>query len=866
MVQTCRRCARVNPEDAAYCYFDGIALGGPVANGGPILTGAQTFHSPFTLASGRTCGNFDELALACQENWAEALELLQQGYLESYLGSLGRADLALAVREAARFPDRDRGLDQFLAKLPSNVVAPPRLEVEPTELNLGQLQPGEDRHFGLNLTNQGMRLLYGSVSCDCGWLTVGEAPGAPQKLFQFKHELDVPVHVRGQLLRARNRVFEGRLIVESNGGTATALVRVEVPVKPFPEGVLAGARSPRQAAEMAKAAPKEAAPFFENGAMARWYQDNGWTYPVQGPAATDVGAIQQFFEALGLTKAPKVEISEQAVHLRGTVGVPLQHELELRTVEKRAVYARGASSQGWLEVGRPRLSGRTATIPLLIPAVPDREGETLQATVRILTNGNQRFKVKVTLEVIGSFSFDTEAPMALPAESAPASSTATTMPAPARETVPAPATLRARALSFARRWIHAVPALVLALALSGVVIWDLAYPPSGEDGTLSPYVLDDPEPHLGVKFSPTMRFGLLMLKDKDPLDKDRFKRLTMEEDGRTNNTCIRLDGHENLFGLPPGDWARGKAGPLKQVKLDRGRRGWMSSWWYNQEKVLVRQTVEIVPGGQSRVLDTCLVHYLIENRDTIPHDVGIRVMIDTFIGSEDGVPFVIPGQPGFLETKRVFEQKEIPDFIEALERPNPADPGAIAHLAPKIPGVKIQRDDPEPEAIDNLVVCRWPGNSEKRWQWDYEPMNEPPNAPKDSCVVLYGPENRMAPGERRALAFTYGLGRIASGGGELGLTAGGSFQPGKVFTVVAFVKDSQEGQKVKLLLPKGLSLAPGADGEEQQQEQTVAKAKHYGQVSWRVQADKEGSFPLEVVSGGQTEHYRIQIKRAGLFN
>src|SRR5262249_48270132 len=208
-----------------------------------------------------------------------------------------------------------------------------------------------------------MRLLYGSVVADCKWLTLGEAAGG-QKLFQFGSDTVIPVHVRGQHLRAGNKPIEGRLVVESNGGTVNVVVRAEVPVKPFPPGVLQGATSPRQVAEKAKASPKEAALLFENGAVAGWFKDNGWTYPVQGPSASGLGAVQQFFEALGLTPAPKVRVSDNSLSFAGVVGQELQRSIEVKTDEKRPVYAHAVSDAPWLTVGRAQLNGRTATIPL----------------------------------------------------------------------------------------------------------------------------------------------------------------------------------------------------------------------------------------------------------------------------------------------------------------------------------------------------------------------------------------------------------------------------------------------------------------------------------------------------------------------
>jgi hypothetical protein len=838
----------------------------------------HAFQSPFTFPSGKSCRDFDELGLACQDNWAETLELLQQGYLENFLGNLGRADLALAAREAARFPDRDRGLDQLLARMPGNAIEPPRLEVEPTEVNLGQMKPGEDRELELHLANKGMRLLYGSVTCDnCVWLGLGDAPGATEKLFQFTHDLDLSLHVRGKLLQASRKPHEGRLLIESNGGTATVIVRADVPVKPFPDGLLAGAQSPREVADLAKehlrSHLKETAALFENGAVAQWYRDNGWTYPVHGPVAEGAAAVQQFFDALGLSRPPRVEISDETVTLRGHVGVPLEYVVEVTAHERRPIYAHGTSDQPWLEVGRARLDPRSAglTIPLVVPAVPDREGETLRANVTIVANGKQRLTVPVTLEVGGNLNFG-PVPPGLGAVDI------ITAPEPPKPVLakpqPEPVLSHSKVPVLGKQWLHAIPAVALGLALFVVVLLDLRGPLkssalNAESGE-SAWILEDPEPRIGVSFNKRRRFGIQMLKERDPTEPEKNKRLTLGEDGWSNNTCIRLDGHENLFGQEPGEWARDPETrrSLKVIEWKvKNRHRWTSTWNYSQEKVLVRQTVEIVPNMQTHVLDTCLVHYRIDNHDTVSHKVGLRVMIDTFIGANDGVPFVIPGQPGLLETKKVFGQKEIPDYIEALERPNLTDPGTIAHMGLKLaPDIKIQRDDPELDALVRLVVCRWPDNKDKRWKWDYEAMNAVPEK-KDSCVVLYWDEELMEPGANRSMAFTYGLGRMSSSGaGSLGLTVGGSFQPGKVFTVTAYVKEPKEGQKVKLILPGSLTLAPRDGDEEQMEEKVVEQSKDYSQVSWRVKANQEGTFTLEVASGRDLERVRIQIKKAGLFD
>jgi hypothetical protein len=300
MAQTCAQCSRANPAEALYCHYDGSILPGHGRGGAGLHPALEPFPSPLVFPSGRTCLNFDQLLRCCHEDWAGAVNVLRQGDLERFFAALGRADLALAARAAARLPDGDRGLDQLLAKLPSQTPQVPRLHLASLILDLGAVRAGEDRRAELCLTNRGTRLLYGSVTSDCLWLTLGDAPGAAKKVFQFNRERAIPVQVRGRYLRASHQPLEGQLSVESNAGSATVLVRASVAPQTFPNGVLAGARNPRQLVDRARAAPREAAALFDSGAVAAWYRQNGWPYPVPGPRASGLDALRQFLKVLGL--------------------------------------------------------------------------------------------------------------------------------------------------------------------------------------------------------------------------------------------------------------------------------------------------------------------------------------------------------------------------------------------------------------------------------------------------------------------------------------------------------------------------------------------------------------------------------------
>jgi hypothetical protein len=883
MAQICGKCAFANPPDAAYCYNDGALLEGHTAQGGALARGSQPFPSQFVFPSGQACGTFDQLAVACQDHWQEAADLLREGYLASFLSGLGRADLAAAAEEAARFPDADRGLDQLLARLPSKVLESPKLKAEPADVNLGIVPMGGDRHFELHLSNLGGRLLYGSVGSDSKWLTLGEAPGNARKLFQLRGEAAVAVQVRGQHLRAGNKPLEGQLLVDSNGGKATVRVRVEVPARPFPRGVLAGAATPREVAVKAKQAPKEAALLFEDGSVAHWYKDNGWTYPVQAPTASGLGAVQQFFEALGLASAPKVEVAEKSVALYGTAGQALQHPLEVRTREKRPVWAWGTSDQPWLDVGRATLNGRLATLPLVIRSVPDRPGETLEATVNVTANGNQRLAVPVTLLVgPGSpFAFTDDAPVAaVPVEvpPAPAAQPVPGVPVGSLATGPPPAAPAATpALTLAprarpgrgRAWVHLLPAGLLLFALLVTVFRDLLL-----GGAASDNVPVDPHVRVRIGFdyrSPdngaadvgnTMSFGVATVDPEDP-DQPKPKRLTYDLRGRTNSVVVRIDDKDHVFGHTDGRWA----GPPKNV----GRWGGKKATWVFDQRVAVTQTVELVPGepqvvggAYKRLLDTCLVYYTVENQDDQKHTVGLRFLLDTYIGRNDGVPFTVPGQPGLVDEKADYKgPAEVPDFVQVLENADLKDPGTVAQVNLRLGG-KL-------EAPERVSLTHWPGRRNDLWiKFDVPvvPMATPLEKDEgqgDSAVVLYwGPRDLEAHGVRE-VGFTYGLGSMATGTtGRLGISVGGALVVHNELTVVGLVTKPAPGETVTLELPEGLTLAAGTPATQPVPPRGASKRP--SPVTWRVQANRPGDFDITVRSNvGPVQERRITIRARPLF-
>ncbi len=971
MGRVCRTCSRVNPPEAFYCYHDGVVLDGHALNGGPIAVGAQPFMTPFVFPSGRACRNFDELVLACDTEWAVAQNLLQSDFFSGFFRGLGRADLAMAAHQFAKSPDHDRALDEFLGKLPCTHREPAKLFAQPLELNLGQISRGRDHRFILHMENQGGGLLFGTVLCqDTNWLSIGDGTAAsPQRIFQCRLDATLPINLVAKNLRAGGKPLEGHLNILSNGGNLSVIVRCEVPPLPYPDNILVGALTPRQIAEKAKVAPREAAPLFESGAVARWYESNGWTYPVQGPPASGLGAVQQFFEALGLTTPPKVEISEQRIQLRGPPGASLEYTLHLQAVEKRPVFAHATTSTPWVQIGRVQLGGQKAKISVRVPSVPALPGEQLQAKIHVTANGNQRFVVELALTVDGRASPRGAHPGAIPvldmsdvmaaapvlamhaaaplevvsgarvvppvrhpalasdpsyvgnhvpllqaveiADEPPLVEAVlapqpfrpftTTPHPPRREEYPA-AVAPPGASFFASCAGALLPLGLIGLALLITLIHDLlVQAPVIEGGGLGQVI--DPVPYIAVQFhdglkaddvkrempEPSMRFGIVMTRETDPKDRTKFKRLTFDDWGRTNNTVLRIDGNDFLFGYAPGAWVD-REQKLGKDSTGRERSGLRSVLLMPTPKVQVTQTVEVIPGEQSHALDTCLISYRLENKDNKPHSVGVRFMLDTFIGAEDGVPFTIPGQPNLCESEYRFNTPaEVPDYIEALEYPNLQHPGTVARLQFRL-GTTY-------ESPTRVLLCAWPNEAFQRppfnfpeardrntmWSVPYLSMRalqdlglQDPKVrmkdgslpPRDSCVVAYWDSRPLSPGEVRDVGFTYGLGNVASteSGGKLLLSLGGRLVRDGDLTLTALVSNPERGDKLTLVLPPEFRLTEGATDQDVPQPQAGA-ARQTSPVTWKIRAGAAGTYSLTVRSNkGVSETLKVTIRSKGVFD
>jgi hypothetical protein len=394
---------RANPDTAVFCHHDGAEL--VPAHGGDTWVDPGRLLTPFFFPSGKRCNTFDELVQNCHEDWAVARTMLREGVFTKFLSSLGRLDLAQMAREANTQPDLDLALTTFLSGLPGTQPRKPRLELSPRRLILGKFEPGETRYVHLGIVNQGTGVLRGTLSVmlenedDPRWIRLAADPYADQCAIHAVNQQDVNLLLDTTGLVTGQR-YAGKLTIISNGGVAEVPVRLDLAGQEFRRAPFQGVSSPREMAERMRQQPKAAVGALESGEVAQWFQTNGWKYPVQGPVAPGVAAVQQFFECMGLSKPPAVQVSEPEVRMSPIFPEVVRWQVSLFTSTRKWVYAQIESDAPWLKVVTPTISGpQQAPFAFEVDSSLMEVNRVYLGQVQVIANAGQVLTVNVRVDV-----------------------------------------------------------------------------------------------------------------------------------------------------------------------------------------------------------------------------------------------------------------------------------------------------------------------------------------------------------------------------------------------------------------------------------------------------------------------------------
>jgi hypothetical protein len=221
--------------------------------------------------------------------------------------------------------------------------------------------------------------------------------------------------------------------------------------------------------------------------------------------------------------------------------------------------------------------------------------------------------------------------------------------------------------------------------------------------------------------------------------------------------------------------------------------------------------------------------------------------MDTYLIDNDGCLFAAPTVPDKILDGMVLKEKQLPPYLQLLQRPDLKNPLFVAHLTLDL-GSRLEK----PERV---VLTR---HGAGFGGWDMPPMM----AMGDSALGIFWEPKAIKPGGKREMAYGYGQGIVTSpeNEGRVELALGGSFEPGKRFNVTAYVTDPAPGQFLTLDLPEGMVLAAG---KQCQPVPTPPGEEPASMVVWQGRVQRPGQFAVRVRSStGVTQGKHVTITRA----
>ncbi len=276
----------------------------------------------------------------------------------------------------------------------------------------------------------------------------------------------------------------------------------------------------------------------------------------------------------------------------------------------------------------------------------------------------------------------------------------------------------------------------------------------------------------------------------------------------TSFTTIRIDGADYVFGketskragagLPGGTILEGPrlADDRLTMKCQYGA-------------IVVEQTLDITRSPSTGALDTARIRYSLTNQGTAPAELGLRALLDTMVGDNDGAPFRLGNQE--VTTDRSIDGKDCPDYWQAFD--SLSKPAVIAQGTLRGGGVTTP---------DRIVFTNWGKAADNPWEIpltagaDFTREGEDE---LDSALAMYWLPRTVKPGEQLNIVIDYGLGGITFSPGNtyLGISAPAevvdSITAPRSYLVIVYLEHRGEAKaenvRIQLDLPQGLTCVTG---------------------------------------------------------
>ena len=215
--------------------------------------------------------------------------------------------------------------------------------------------------------------------------------------------------------------------------------------------------------------------------------------------------------------------------------------------------------------------------------------------------------------------------------------------------------------------------------------------------------------------------------------------------------------------------------------------------------IKVKQEIGFVKNASTDREDILEIKYVVTNTGSKQASLGLRIMMDTMLGTNDAAPFRLPGV-GALTTEREFKGNNIPSYWEAFDSLN--NPSVVSYGNFLTGSIKP----------DKVQFTNWHNVYNK--PWDYQVHTGSENG--DSAVSIIW-ERQLNAGKEETYVTRYGLSELVQDlRPPLGVTIAGegnividnnSYLPYTIVTYIQNVSDAKATDVVcSITLPSEMEL------------------------------------------------------------
>ena len=268
------------------------------------------------------------------------------------------------------------------------------------------------------------------------------------------------------------------------------------------------------------------------------------------------------------------------------------------------------------------------------------------------------------------------------------------------------------------------------------------------------------------------------------------------------------------------------------------------------EAIEVKQELSFARSPTTRVKDAARIVYQITNRGEAPRSVGLRIVLDTMLGANDGAP-LRAGERAISSATRLASE-QLPDYWQAFD--SLAQPTVIAQGT-------LRGEDLTPP--DRLEMVDWGTLADALWDFPFPSgadFTRRGEQEQDTAVALYWDPVLLAPGQSRTYATLYGVGGVSLSPAQLslGLTAPAEvdyhYEEARAFPVVAYLENSGgfESRRTTCTLELGKGLKLAQQGSKV--ELGLLRPGETRQLSWKVLPTGEATGALKLAAAATSEN------------